>query len=146
MKHFLILAATLVLSASNASACSCKFGALPEYVESADEIFVATLLNAKLVQGDYPEKWPYIEGTFQTKKSLKGVTQSKEVVLKTGLGGGDCGVSMSVSQTYIIFKGKDRDGIDICSGSGLIYGFQEDELVTKVKAELSKKSRKPTKN
>lgn len=135
-----------MLSVSNATACSCQFGALPQYVENADEIFVGTLLNPKLILGEYPEKWPYIEGTFQTKKSLKGVTQAKDVVLKTGLGRGDCGVSMSVSEMYIIFKAKDQDSIDVCGGSSLIYEFQEDELVTKIKAELSKKKRKPSKN
>ena len=67
-------------------------------------------------------------------------------MLKTGLGRGDCGVSMSVSEMYIIFKAKDQDSIDVCGGSSLIYEFQEDELVTKIKAELSKKKRKPSKN
>lgn len=53
---------------------------------------------------------------------------------------------MSVSEMYLIFKAKDQDSIGVCGGSSLIYEFQEDELVTKIKAELSKKKRKPSKN
>ena len=57
-------------------------------------------------------------------------------MLHTGLGGGDCGVPMSVSQTYIIFKSADIDWLDDCDGSHGIYGFQEDEIAAKVEAAI----------
>jgi hypothetical protein len=61
-------------------------------------------------------------------------------MLRTGLGGGDCGVPMLVSQTYIIFKNADIDGIADCDGSHAIYGFQEDEIAAKIRAALNRRS------
>ncbi|MYM94105.1 hypothetical protein [Duganella vulcania] len=104
--------------------------------------FSATLQSAKVLPGDYPEKWPYIEGTFQTKKILKGTAQTNDIVLSTGIGRGDCGTMMVVSAKYIIFKNKDRDSIDACSGSSVIEDFQEEEILSKIQVILNQKNRK----
>ncbi|WP_156409928.1 hypothetical protein [Duganella sp. Root198D2] len=141
MKKFLFACVMLSLLYSSAHACSCQFTPLAQRVDEADEIFFATLQNAKVIPGDYPEKWPYIEGTFQAKKILKGTIQANDVVLSTGLGRGDCGTMMVVSAKYIIFKSKGRDSIDACSGSSVIEDFQEEEIMSKIRLLVSQ--RKP---
>ena len=145
-KNFMIkilLASFLtILFSFNASACSCSLFSIDERVKNADQIYFATLLGAKVVPGDYPAKWPHIEGNFQVRKLLKGKVESENVTLTTGMGNGDCGVSMFVAETYIIFKESGRDGIGICGGSGPIYTFQEDEIEQKIRKILKAKAGK----
>lgn len=142
MKSFFFALALLFLSHSVAQACSCQFTPLTQHVTEADEIFLATLQSAQVIPGDYPEKWPHIEGTFQIKKILKGTGQANEVVLSTGLGRGDCGTMMVVSAKYIIFKNKDSDGFSACSGSSVIEDFQEDEILSKIQPIVNQQKRK----
>jgi hypothetical protein len=145
MKKIFFALGLAALSVSNASACSCGFASLDQQVNAADHIFIATLQSAKLVPGDYPEKWPSIEGSFLVKRSLKGNVAQSEVVLRTGLGRGDCGVFMTVSMKYVIFKQKNDTGIGGCSGTSAIEDFQEDEIAGKIQAILSQRKRKAQK-
>ena len=142
MNRFIFAVAMLSLLNACAYACSCQFTPLTQRVNEADQIFFATLQSAKVIPGEYPEKWPYIEGTFQTKKILKGTTQANDVVLSTGLGQGDCGTMMVVSAKYIIFKKKDRNSIDACSGSSVIEDFQEEEIMSKIQLTVNQRKRK----
>jgi hypothetical protein len=133
-----LAALILFLSAASASACSCAYQTLGDFVKEADVIYLATLTEAKFDRGVALEKWPRIVGRFEIRKLIKGEVREKSVTLQTGLGRGDCGVSMSVSENYLIFKDKDSDGISMCSGSGMIYEFQEQELLAKIDALMRK--------
>ena len=104
MTKMLFAVLLAALSISDAAACSCRLASLEEYVSQADQIFIATLQSAKVLPGDYPEKWPSIEGSFLVKRPLKGTVPQPDVVLTTGLGRGDCGIFMTVSRKYIIFQ------------------------------------------
>ncbi|MES2297697.1 MAG: hypothetical protein V4582_11680 [Pseudomonadota bacterium] len=143
MKNLLAALVILAFMATNASACSCGLVSLDLNVGEADDIFIATLQGAKVMPGDYPQKRPFIEGVFRIKKALKGSIQTKEISLTTGLGRGDCGVSMFVSSTYIIFKAKEYSSIGICSGSSSIEDFQEDEIVAKIQTIINRRKSKP---
>lgn len=123
-------------------ACSCQFLSLGQRVQEADEIFVATLQRAEVKAGDYPEKWPFIEGSFVSKSVLKGDVNAKDIVLSTGMGNSGCNVPMFVSAKYIVFKTKDQRSIEACSGSSVIEDFQEDEIVAKIKAEVKRQKMK----
>lgn len=138
MKNLTFASFALAFSISNAWACSCQFQSLGQRVQEADEIFIATLQRAEVKTGDYPEKWPFIEGSFQSKSVLKGAVSAKDIVLSTGMGTSGCNVPMFVSAKYIVFKAKDQRSIEACSGSSVIEDFQEDEIVTKVKAEVKR--------
>lgn len=142
MKNLLFVVLLLGLFCNRAVACSCPVKSFNEFVKDADEIHFATLEEARVVRVDPNRKWPFIQGRFEVRRTLKGATRSGEMMLQTGLGGGDCGVPMSVAQTYIIFKKAGIDGIHDCDGSHGIYGFQEEEIAAKVKAAMSKKSSK----
>ncbi len=142
MKNLLLSFFLTALFSSNASACKCRLASINEFVGNADEIYFATLQVAKVVQGIYPEKWPFIEGNFKIRKLLKGSLQEENVTLTTGLGGGDCGISMFVSATYVIFKNAKNNAIGACGGSSIIESFQEDEIEQKIKKILNAKSKK----
>lgn len=137
MKKMLALL-LLGLLQSAASACSCAFSTVDDYVHNADTIYMATLVEARLVPGDYPDTWPSLEGKFKVGKILKGKADGSIVTLSTGTGHGDCGVAMVVPAAYIIFKNKESQGIDICSGTSTMESFQVDEVANKITAAVKR--------
>lgn len=145
MKSLFLAIALSGLFCGEAAACSCAVTSFDGYVKNADSVYFATLEEAKVVRNAPDAKWPFIQGRFQVKRTLKGVPRTGEMMLRTGLGGGDCGVPMFVSATYIIFRNADFDGIGDCDGSHAIYGFEEDEIAAKVRAALNRRSSKPEK-
>jgi len=124
----------MLLAAASVSACSFPVTSLENQVENADDIFIAHLIEAKVVPIDDHHKWPSIEGRFQIKKILKGGEQPKEVTLTTGLGRSDCGVGMMVSWNYVILKGRKDTGIGVESGTHIIEDFQMDDLAKKIQS------------
>ena len=132
----------LGLFCSEAAACSCPVKTFDEFVKNADEIYFATLEEAKVVRSAHERESAFIAARFDVRRTFKGAPHRGKMMLRTGLGGGDCGIPMLVSQTYIIFKQKELDGIGDCDGSGGMYHFQEDEVAAKVKAALKKISSK----
>jgi hypothetical protein len=139
LKNLFLAIALSGLVCGEAAACSCAVTSFEGYVKNADSVYFATLEEAKVVRDDPDAKWPFIQGRFNVKRTFKGVPRTGEMMLRTGLGGGDCGVPMFVSQTYIIFKNGDIDGIADCDGSHAIYGFEEDEIAAKVRAALNRR-------
>jgi len=133
MKNYL-LAVLFMLATLNASACKVPVFSLEQQVEKAEEIFIANLREAKVMPVDNHHKWPWIQGRFEVKKIIKGGVQSKEITLTTGLGRSDCGIGMTVSWNYIIFKGRKDTGIGDPSGTHVIEDFQVDELTEKIQS------------
>lgn len=138
MKNLLLIVVLFGLFCDQAEARSCPVKSFDEFVKDADEIYFATLEEARVIRANPNRKWPFIQGRFEVRRTLKGVPRAGEMILQTGLGGGDCGVPMSVAQTYIIFKKAGIDGIHDCGGSHGISGFQENDVAAKVKAAMSK--------
>ena len=134
MKKNLFGLAALLLATANVSACKFAATSLEQQTDNAEEIFIATLLEAKLRHADDSHAGSRIEGRFQIGRILKGRSQPKEITLTTGLGRGDCGVVMMVSAKYIIFKGQKDTGIGDPSGTHLIEDFQEDALVEEIQS------------
>lgn len=137
MKNYL-LAVLFMLATLNASACKVPVFSLEQQVEKAEEIFIANLREAKVMPVDNHHKWPWIQGRFEVKKIIKGGVQSKEITLTTGLGRSDCGIGMTVSWNYIIFKGRKDAGIGDPSGTHVIEDFQVDELTEKIQSIMRK--------
>ena len=144
MKKQLFGLVAIVFATANVSACSFPVASLESHVEKADDIFIANLLEAKLVPIDDHHKWPSIQGRFQVKKILKGMAQSKEIILTTGLGRSDCGVGMMVSWNYLIFKGRKDTGIGDDTGTHIIEDFQVEELAKKIQTIVRQRPSKPT--
>jgi len=134
MKKYLFGLFGNLLMMASVSACSFPVSSLKQQVEKAEEIFIANLLEAKVIPIDDRHKWPSIEGRFQVRRILKGEEQPKEIILTTGLGGGDCGIGMMVSRNYVVFKGRMDTGIGAPSGTHLIEDFQMEELAEKIQS------------
>jgi len=71
MKKRLFWLAALWLAAANASACSVPAYTLDQQVEKAEEIFIATLIEAKYMPSDGSGEPPRVEGRFRTKKNFE---------------------------------------------------------------------------
>jgi hypothetical protein len=142
MKKYSFLLSPLMLAAANSLACSFPASTLNQQTEKADEIFIATLIEAKLLPKDSRHEWPWIEGRFQVKKVLKGGAQPKDITLATGLGRGDCGVGMMVSWNYVIFKGRKETGIGVPNGTRLIEDFEEGELIEQIQSIMRQQKTK----
>lgn len=140
MRKHLFVFAGMLLTMANVSACSFPVTSLEHQIENADDIFIANLIEAKVMPIDDSHKWPSIEGRFQVKKILKGGAQPKEIILTTGLGRSDCGVGMMVSWNYVIFKGRKETGIGYASGTHIIEDFQLEELAEKIQSIAHRRS------
>lgn len=138
LKNGFFVLALFASFCSDAAACSCPVKSFGEFVKEADAIYFATLEEAKVIRSNSDRKWPFIQGRFEVRRTLKGAPRARVMMLSTGLGGGDCGVPMSVSQIYIIFKKSSMEGIHNCDGSHAIYDFEEDKIVAKVKRAMNK--------
>lgn len=132
MKKRLIILGVLAFKTLSASACSFPVVPVDQQVDKADEVFIATLLEAKVMPSNDLHKWPWIEGRFLVGRTLKGEPQPKSVTFATGMGRGDCGVAMMVSAKYIIFKGRKDTGLGVDTGTHIIEDFQEAELAEKI--------------
>lgn len=138
----IILALTLALATAHAPACSFPSLSLTQQIENVDEIFIATLLEAKVMPRDERHGWPRLEGRFQITKVLKGESLPGEITLTTGMGHGDCGVGMLVSSKYVIFKKSQDAGISDANGSHAIDDFQEKEITTNIQSIVHQQQRK----
>lgn len=143
MQKFFAL--TLTFGAASASACSFPVVSLDQHVELAEQIFIATLLEAKVMSTDRDHKLLWIQGRFHVSKKLKGGLKNVDVTLKTGMGGGECGISMLVSAKYLIFKKISDAGLGQETGTRIIEDFQEDEFTSKILAMVKRKAIEPQK-
>jgi hypothetical protein len=138
IKNGVFASMAFAVSSSVASACSYPLSSLDDKIAHADQIFIATLEEAKIIPGNYPTRRPTIEGAFRVDDTLKGQVQAAEIKLSTGLGGGDCGIPMIVSATYIIFKQRDTNSIWTPSGTSVIEQFQAPEVAEKIRSAVEK--------
>ncbi len=130
-----------VLFAPSAWACSCMLKTDEQFARESDNIYFATLQEAKLIEGD-GERWPYIEGRFQVRRTLKGKTPSAHIALATNADGGACGETMVVAATYVLFLRDGATGLSACDGARVIGSVEEDELAAKVEATRAKRTAK----
>ena len=71
-----------------------------------------------------------ISVTFSSVHFYRGEGR-EDIVVKTGMGGGDCGYEFEPGQKYLVFADKEDDGslsTGICSGTTLLEGVPEAEL------------------
>jgi hypothetical protein len=132
-----------MLGAVNASACSFPLVSLDRHVEDAEQIFIATLLEAKVMPRDGDHQWPWIQGRFHVSKRLKGGPETADVTLMTGMVRGDCSIGMLVSAKYLVFKNISDTGIGADTGTQIIEDFQEEEFTSKIFAMVKRKNIQP---
>lgn len=122
-------------------ACSCIDWDFEDRIKKAHSIYVGVVRKAEHVTPKNEKEWDYIQAEISVVNTLKGNEKDK-IKIKTGLGGGDCGVPMEIAQTYLIFKQESVDFIGICGGSGVIHRAKEAEIADRVKEIVKKTSNK----
>lgn len=119
-------------------ACSCLRTPLEEHVAEAERIFVGVLVSTKIVKPKSEGEWSYIQGNIKVESAIKGQVKKNEEV-RTGFGGGDCGIPMTTGRAYVIFSSSKENYIGICGASGEIMRYEEQEYIEKLMV-LSKNS------
>ncbi|MBR7745777.1 hypothetical protein [Undibacterium baiyunense] len=132
-----IIFVTLLIPSLSSYACSCRSD-LKANVNSAERIFLAKAISAR-VHNEANEDLSYVEVEFGVIRKLKGEVP-KSVTVKTRPPGGDCGVSITVAEKYVIFLRKGEEQIGMCGGSHQVYGFfpDEPEEIIKIVKQQSK--------
>jgi len=108
------------------------------HVQSSDAIFEGTVRDTELkwtlleapvgglVSADLDQQEPVLQVKFDVSRSYKGADR-KDLVLTTGIGGGDCGFEFRIGQQYLVYAYADKPGdlsTGICSGTGLLQQSQ----------------------
>ena len=113
-------------SSLQAEACSCAPKPSPKNaVEAADAVFLGTVVkfevqgNPEIVDGYDGQHVAYRSGrqtAFQVRTVWKGPHQETFTV-RTGEGGGDCGVDFMVGHEYLVYAGQTSEGYrtNICT-------------------------------
>jgi 5-hydroxyisourate hydrolase-like protein (transthyretin family) len=102
-----------LVSAGEASACSCVFGgaAVCQEFWQVDAVFAGTATRsatAVVDDGDYKRQIRVLK--FSVAEAFRGERVS-EIEVATGFGGGDCGYGFRVGETYLVYAGRnERDG------------------------------------
>lgn len=117
-------ALTIVLfgCVDRAQACQCVPMSLEKHYGAADVVFVGDPTVIRLVET--PARYfpsgvtQSIIVEFRVQRWWKG-GRRKKVVVRTGIGTGDCGSEFRVGVQYVVFASKKRNGLltGICSGN-----------------------------
>ena len=131
-----ILALVLVFP-SISFACSCLHQPLSKHVKDAKKIYVGVLTSSRIVETEKENEWPYVEGTLSVETVIKGEAKETEII-RTGFGGGDCGIPMTIGRAYVIFYEREGYHIGSCGASGELLRYEEKEYVEKLRSLVSK--------
>ncbi|WP_025770052.1 hypothetical protein [Thioalkalivibrio sp. HK1] len=141
------LLAVLALAPRSGLACSCVEATLDQHVDRSARIFIGRLMEARIIEpkvspgasaadgeaSGLMDEWERVEAIFEPRYRIKGEIGDRET-LRTGMGGGDCGVRMEVGSLYMIFLDEDDLRIDICSGSRQIDRLDPREKALELKS------------
>lgn len=143
MKKFLVIISFLFLifSAEKTYACSCVY--LPnipletqvtDFYKGSSAVFSAKVIEVNQLPNVYN-----VSVKLKVSKSWKGVN-SKEIILTTGRGGGDCGYRFEVGEKYLIYAYAGENnilGTGICSRTALVEGNKDIKILNKLKKKKS---------
>ncbi len=116
--------------ASFVGACSCAENPSVEIaLERSDAVFSGEVVNVKEVRN--PQGYMSKSVLFEVFQSWKGVEQS-QLIIATGLGGGDCGFDFQVGKHYLVYAtessmyGGESLAAIICSRTKALSSVQGD--------------------
>lgn len=120
--------ALVMLSAGNATACSCLESAPCQAYGEASAVFVGTVIDSRIIttkKDKYERNRRAVR--FSVDTPFRGVTGS-EVELRTGMGGADCGFRFVPTQQYLVYayEHEGKLSTSICSRTRSISRAAED--------------------
>jgi MYXO-CTERM domain-containing protein len=116
------LLAFVVLSARDASACSCIQPPSPAVaLENSDAVFTARI--ERVATKGYEK-----QVVMRVERTWKGSKAGASVTVLTGMGGGDCGVPFKAGTTWLVYAGQHEGTLraSICSRTALLADAKED--------------------
>ena len=118
-----LLALAFVLGTSSAFCCSCPRSSYEQLVDSAEYVFVARIIAARLDHEAPAQEQDRVLVEFEPIDALKGEPGELDHLVG-GLGGGDCGFPVVVGRTILVQT--DHSGhLSICNGTRVAYvGFE----------------------
>src|SRR5690606_4011189 len=126
-----LLFSSLLLTAlpSSVSACSCAVVSEPQTsYNHAEAVFSGKVID---IRRNNRSGYSPLKVYFEVKETWKGINET-QVIINTGLGGGDCGVAFEVGKEYMVYASKssiyDTSGLSttICTNTGLLSNAQAD--------------------
>lgn len=135
-KQFALM--SLALVGGNAAACSCPVQTLDDFTRGADSVYIATLMEAKVIPRSARDQWAEVEGKFRIDRVLKGNISAQFATLVTGNAGASCGVFMFVPAKYVIFTDRESNAISWCNGTNAIDPFEEESIAQKITAVVNR--------
>lgn len=110
MKKFVFLSFLLLVFADESNACSCAGDPMPcESYWKASAVFLGTVTNSTTTKtNSKPGEYDFNNRVFRftIDKGFRGV-QGKEVEIRTGYGGGDCGYGFEIGRQYLVYAYQD---------------------------------------
>ncbi|MEK6281002.1 MAG: hypothetical protein AABN95_11675 [Acidobacteriota bacterium] len=135
LKTAVLIVMWLVLSAVDAQACTCMGQGAPCQAYGATAaVFVGTPIGVTHTKSEpgadgRSYTWAQRVFTFSVAESFRGVEGAKEVQVRTGQGGGDCGYNFRIGDAYLVYAYRDQSGqlyASICSRTRLVSSASED--------------------
>ena len=119
MLRIFAIAAVMLFQVPSGFACKCDRQG-PDIglaYQKADLIFLGQCLRAEFVEQKGSNQTPFVQYTFLVKKVWKGHPDTETILVKTGLGGGDCGWAFRPGFSYIVYGYADANFLhtDTCT-------------------------------
>ncbi len=127
------------LSASNTFACTCQLPFVPEtlnkQVKKAYKESNA-IFSGKVIEMVKDEGTHFMRVKFKIEKSYKSKF-SKEVIISTGLSGGNCRYKFEIGKSYLVYTSGDIDNLTtgICQRTSLSSLTKDAEVLDKIKKQ-----------
>jgi hypothetical protein len=145
VRFHILVSAIFAVTVSSAPVFGCKCVSAPSDIKTTRELAQWTanrsdvifegrvervelkwpLLEAKvgdLISADAEQDPPFMQVSFDETRSYRG-TQQRNLQVRTGLGGGDCGFHFEVGKQYLVYAfaaDSGRLSTGICSGTALL--------------------------
>jgi hypothetical protein len=78
---------------------------VPDAFTAAHTVFAGRCISGTLLTKNTKDvkAFDQCQFTFRVTRTWKGGSDTKEVTVETGVGGGDCGYSFSIGESYILY-------------------------------------------
>ena len=113
MLRIIAIAAIFFLQVQSGFACKCnrQIPDIGQACQKADLIFLGQCLRAEYVEEKGSSPYHFVQYTFLVKKVWKGKPDAETILVKTGLGGGDCGWNFRPGFSYIVFGTVEKNSV-----------------------------------
>jgi len=117
------LAVVLMCAHRSAESCSCGWILIPEHVRGSQKIFIGSVVTALAPDTSdiyHPARWK-----LSVERAFKGNVE-REIIVKSGSGGGDCGYPFTIGKRYLVFTDGEGNSTTICTHTQELSGFSYD--------------------